>query len=118
TGTIAAVDTGGVTIHTPLGPLRASGTQHVPAGGTAVAAVRPEHVRLSRDRPDERNVLQGTVISALFEGTRVKYRLAVGDRTVLAYASEMFLIDERLYAAIDPAHLILLPHLPGTQPAI
>lgn len=113
TGSIAAAERSAVTIQTQVGPLRAAGSEHVPAGATMVAAVRPEHVRLSRDRPDGRNVLEGTVVSALFEGTRVKYRLAVGDLTVLAYASELFPIDERLYAAIDPAHLILLPHLPG-----
>lgn len=113
-GTVGRAGGDGVTIATRWGPLRALMAERVPASSSVVAAVRPEHVSLSRRPPiDGQNVLEGTVVSALFEGTRVKYRLAVGDLTVLAYDTEVFPIDERLYATIDPGHLILLPHLPG-----
>lgn len=112
TGTAGAADGGLVKILASSGPLWGMWSEHATAGRTVVAGVRPEHVRLSRDRPaDGANVLEGTVTSALFEGTRVKYRVAVGEFTLLAYGDEFFPLDERLYAAIEPKHLILLPHL-------
>lgn len=111
-GTVAAGDGAFTRILTPHGALHCLRSEHVPAGKTVVAGVRPEHVALARDRStDQVNVLQGTVVSALYEGTRVKYRIAIGDTNVLAYAAETFAVDERLYAAIEPKHLILLPEL-------
>jgi ABC-type Fe3+/spermidine/putrescine transport system ATPase subunit len=112
-GTVRDAADGAVTIETPLGPLRAAAPERPAPGAAVVAGVRPEHVRLSRVPPADGNVLAGTVVSALFEGTRVKYRVAVGDSQLLAYGSEHLGLDERVYAGIDPAHLILLPRLPG-----
>ena len=111
-GTAASADGEVVKILTAHGPLYALRSDRAGAGKPVVAGVRPEHVRLSRDRPrDQMNVLEGTVVSSLFEGTRVKCRVAVGDVTLLAYGDEVFTLDERLYAAIEPKHLILLPEL-------
>ena len=111
-GTTGQADGETVTVLTSCGPLRAPRSDRAVAGTPVVAGVRPEHVRLSRDRPrDQQNVLEGTVVSSLFEGTRVKCRMAVGEVTLLAYGDESFAPDERLYAAIEPKHLILLPEL-------
>jgi iron(III) transport system ATP-binding protein len=111
-GTVVAKNGRLVKILTSNGPLHSVQSEHASIGKQVVAGVRPEHVALSRDRPlDQTNILEGTVISALYEGTRVKYRLAVGEFTVLAYAAELFSPDERLHAAIEPEHLIVLPHL-------
>src|SRR5205809_289079 len=111
-GTAASADGEVVKILTAHGPLYALRSDRAGAGKPVVAGVRPEHVRLSRDRPrDQMNVLEGTVVSSLFEGTRVKCRVAVGDVTLLAYGDEVFALDERLYAAIESKHLILLPDL-------
>ncbi len=113
TGTIASADGAGpVTIDSSVGVLRARRSETVGAASAVVAGVRPEHVQLSRDHPGTaENVLRGIVTSALYEGTRVKYRVSVGEFSLLAFSPEVFPIDERLYVAIEPRHLILLPHL-------
>ncbi|HEU5299049.1 MAG TPA: ABC transporter ATP-binding protein [bacterium] len=113
TGTVASVNGGAVMIETAFGPLSATSADHATPGASVVAAVRPEHVRLSRQRPPDGNVLAGKVLTALFEGTRVKYRVALGDTHLLAYGTEFLSVDEGIYAGIDPRNLILLPHLPA-----
>jgi len=114
TGKVGAPDgtDGPVRIESPVGSLRALRSEDGGVGATVVAGVRPEHVQLSRDHPGSAvNVLRGTVTSALYEGTRVKYRLSVGEFNLLAFSPETFSLDEHLFVAIEPRHLILLPHL-------
>jgi iron(III) transport system ATP-binding protein len=117
-GTVAGNDdgegNGSVTILTRFGPLRCFNAHPVTEGTAMVAGVRPEHITLSKHRPGaESNTFEGTVVSALFEGTRVKYRIAMDDLTVLAYGPPLFSAGERLYAIVDPAQIILLPDLPA-----
>ena len=113
-GTAASADGDMVEVLTSCGLLHSIRSERALAGKPVVAGVRPEHVRLSRDRPrDQTNVLEGTVVSSLFEGTRVKCRVAVGEVTLLAYGDELFTLNERLYVSIEPKHLMLLPHLAG-----
>jgi len=60
TGTATATDGGLVKILTSSGSLHGQWSEHATAGTTVVAGVRPEHVRLSRDRPaDQGNILDG-----------------------------------------------------------
>jgi iron(III) transport system ATP-binding protein len=119
-GRVAREDDGAPTILTRFGLLRSLDPQPAREGNVMVAGVRPEHVTLSRQRPGtESNVFEGTVVSALFEGTRVKYRIAVGDLNLLAYGPPSFSPGERLYASIDPGQVILLPDLPaGISPPV
>ena len=102
-----------LTIDSSVGALRALRPEGGSlAGSRVVAGVRPEHVSLSKRHPgDAANILRGKVTSALYEGTRVKYRLAVGEFNLLAFSPETFAPDEQLYVAIEPRHLILLPQL-------
>jgi iron(III) transport system ATP-binding protein len=110
-GTVAGRDGGAVTIHTPIGPLRCLSAP-VSERAPVVAGVRPEHISLSERRPaGDVNVFEGTVVSALYEGGRVKYRIAIERLTVLAYGSRGFSPGERLHAAVDPAQVIVLPDL-------
>ncbi|HXF81642.1 MAG TPA: ABC transporter ATP-binding protein [bacterium] len=113
TGTVAAVHGETATIETAFGRLQATSADHAVPGASVVAAVRPEHVRLTRRRPPDANVLAGKVLTALFEGARVKYRVAIGETHLLAHGTEVFTVDETVFAGIDPQHLILLPHLPA-----
>lgn len=101
-----------MTIDSPVGALRALRPEDGVAGSRVVAGVRPEHVSLSKQHPgDAADILRGKVTSALYEGTRVEYRLAVGEVNLLAFSPEPFATDEQLYLAIEPRHLILLPQL-------
>jgi len=112
TGTVTAKDGGAVTIETPLGRLRCSGREPITEGTSVVAGVRPEHVILKRSPAQmQANVFPGTVVSALFEGTRVKYQIAIADLYLLAYGAEPLSVGDRIHAAIDPERVILLPHL-------
>ncbi len=114
TGTVANRDGGAVTVLTSFGRLRCDRIEPIAEGTAVVAGVRPEHVILRRNAPlTQVNVFPGTVVSALFEGTRVKYRIAIADLSVLAYGSELLSVGERIQATIDPDCVILLPHLAG-----
>jgi iron(III) transport system ATP-binding protein len=111
-GTVAADDGQALTLRTSFGELRCARTSGVAPGAKVVAGVRPEHVTLRREGPvGDPNVFEADVISALYEGTRVKYRVAIGDLNVLAYGTELFPDGSRIHAAIDPARLILLSEL-------
>lgn len=111
-GTVAASDGSTTTVRTAAGLLQCARVTPIPAGTGVVAGVRPEHVSLGRDRPPpQANAFEVTVMSALYEGTRIKHRIAIGDQTLLAYGPETFAAGERLYASIDPARIILLTDL-------
>ncbi len=117
-GAVASNDAGNddrtVTILTRYGPLRCLNAPPVAHGTAMVAGVRPEHITLSKHRPGaEPNAFEGTVVSTLFEGTRVKYRIAIEDLTLLAYGPPLFSQGDRLHAIIDPTQVILLPDLPA-----
>ncbi len=105
---------GTVTILTRFGPLHCLNAHPVAKGTAMVAGIRPEHITLSKHRPRaEPNTYEGTIVSTLFEGTRVKYRIAIEDLTLLAYGPPLFSQGDRLHAIIDPAQVILLPDLPA-----
>jgi iron(III) transport system ATP-binding protein len=115
-GTVAADDGERLTLRTSFGLVRCARTSQVPADTRVVAGVRPEHITLWANGPAmnpsaESNVFEAAVISALYEGTRVKYRIALGDLTVLAYGTDLFPDGSRVHAAIDPSRVILLPEL-------
>lgn len=111
-GTVAVSDGSTTTVRTAAGLLQCARIAPIAAGIGVVAGVRPEHVSLGRDRPlPQANAFECTVMSALYEGTRIKHRIAIGDQTLLAYGPESFAAGERLYASIDPARVILLPDL-------
>ncbi|MGH2349742.1 MAG: ABC transporter ATP-binding protein, partial [bacterium] len=113
-GTVAADDGELLTLRTSFGPVRCARATQVAPDTPVVAGVRPEHITLWADGPAlnrEPNVFEAAVISALYEGTRVKYRIALGDLTVLAYGTELFPDGSRVRAAIDPSRVILLPEL-------
>jgi ABC-type Fe3+/spermidine/putrescine transport system ATPase subunit len=90
----------------------------VSAGAAVVAGARPEHISLSANRPPGGvSVFDGVVVSALFEGGRVKYRVAMDELTVLAYGAPQFSAGDRVHVTVDPDQVILLPDLaaPATR---
>jgi ABC-type Fe3+/spermidine/putrescine transport system ATPase subunit len=119
TGSVSAVDADTVTVRTPLGPLRchraaAAYAGSLATGAAVVAGVRPEHVILTTQRPQAwPNTFDAAVMSAQYEGGRVKYRVALGEMNLLAYGPPAFSQGDRLHAVIDPAQVILLPDLPA-----
>jgi iron(III) transport system ATP-binding protein len=114
TGTAEADGESTVTVRTPWGPVRGGLAATVSSGAPVVAGIRPEHVTLSSQRPPGApNVLAGTVMTTSYEGTRVKYRVAVGDLTILAYGAPHFSAGEQIHVAIDPTQVIVLPDLPA-----
>lgn len=112
-GTVVARDGTSVTIETPRGPVRCLTSQDVAKSEAVLAGIRPEHITLHKHRPpDSINVFEGTVTSALFEGTHTKYRVAVGDLGFLVYGRSAFTVGEHLHAVVDPDRIVLLRELP------
>ncbi|MDR7521903.1 MAG: ABC transporter ATP-binding protein [Armatimonadota bacterium] len=113
-GAVSQEDDGTVTVLTPVGPLRCLNPHPMSRRTALVAGVRPEHVSVRTHHPaGEPNAFHGTILSALFEGGRAKYRIALDGLTVLAYGPPGFAPGERVCAVIDPARVILLPDLPA-----
>ncbi|MDR7481127.1 MAG: ABC transporter ATP-binding protein [Armatimonadota bacterium] len=114
-GRVVGAGADDVAVLTAAGPLRCAAPGRVAPGIPVVVGVRPEHVHLARQRPPDGlpNAVEGEVVSALFEGTRVKYRLAAGTLSLLAYGPVGFAPGDRVWGLIDPARLIVLPALPS-----
>ncbi len=112
-GRVVARDATSVVIETSHGPVRCLTSQEVRKGEAVLAGIRPEHILLSRHRPPAAtNAFDGTVISALFEGTHTKYRVAVGDAAFLVHGRSVFSVGDRLHAVVDPDRIVLLRDLP------
>ncbi|MDP1587042.1 MAG: TOBE domain-containing protein, partial [Prosthecobacter sp.] len=64
-------------------------------GITSLACIRPESVVFGDAmRPDEGNILEGTVKTLLFLGDRYECLLSIGGENVLAYAPRGITLDE------------------------
>jgi iron(III) transport system ATP-binding protein len=108
-GKVVARDATSVVIETSHGPVRCLTSQEVRKGEAVLAGIRPEHITLHKHRPPAAtNAFDGTVISALFEGTHTKYRVAVGDAAFLVHGRSVFSVGDRLHAVVDPDRIVLL----------
>jgi ABC-type Fe3+/spermidine/putrescine transport system ATPase subunit len=106
---------GTVTIETTQGPVHGRTAQEVRAGDAVLAGIRPEHIALHAHRPpDAVNAFEGTVTSAVFEGTHIKYRVTVGSAVFLVYDRSVHSVGARVFAAVDTDRVILLPSLQPT----
>ena len=78
-------ETGGaVLVDTPLGEVRAAGG-HPGTQKNVVVAVRPEHVRLSRERPPGgSNVFQAKVLNALYLGESIDTEITINGAVLRA----------------------------------
>jgi len=106
-GRLAAREGPHAWVETPYGRLRAraDGVELEPGEGV-LASVRPEHVALgSSEQPD---AWQGTVVSALFEGSATKYRVDVGGFQLLAYGEAGYGLGDRVAVRFDPQKVVLL----------
>ena len=109
-GTVASTDGEIVTVSTPSGLLQGRTTDALAPGAPVLVGIRPEHVTLQKAPPPQpANVFEGRTLTLLFEGTRVKHRIAVGEATLLAYGAAPFPVGERVHAVIDGEQVILLP---------
>ncbi len=114
-GRVAARDGASVTIDTSQGPVQGRTAQDIRQGEAVLAGIRPEHISLHPRRPpDAVNAFEGTVASAVFEGTHIKYRVTVGDATFLVYDRSVHGVGDHVWAVVDPDRVILLPSLQPT----
>lgn len=117
-GRVAARDGASLTIDTSQGPVQGRTAQDIRQGEAVLAGIRPEHISLHPRRPpDAVNAFEGTVASAVFEGTHIKYRVTVGDATFLVYDRSVHVVGDRVCAVVDPDRVILLPSLQPTGQA-
>ncbi|MCS7172307.1 MAG: ABC transporter ATP-binding protein [Armatimonadetes bacterium] len=82
----------------------------VPRGERVWVGIRPEHVVVESQPTGEANVVTGRVQSALFEGTVMRYRIAVGEgkATLMAYGRPGWRPEETVYLQLDPRRILLL----------
>ncbi|WP_191058167.1 ABC transporter ATP-binding protein [Geminicoccus harenae] len=91
--------------------LRAAGS---PDGRTSVeAALRPESIRLSTERPDQANALRMRIARRVFKGSRIDLDLEAQDGDVRLKASAdpaaiEALTGDTVWASWDPARLAIL----------
>jgi ABC-type Fe3+/spermidine/putrescine transport system ATPase subunit len=108
-GRLAHVEGTTAVVETPRGVLhaRADGVELRP-GESVLASVRPEHVTVGPAAQAEPGTWLGTVRSALFEGSATKYRIDLGDFTLLAYGEAGWNPGDRVALHFDAQKVILL----------
>ncbi len=70
-----------------LGPVRCLNDKELPLGRRACLSVRPEKIRVSRERPDPalwHNAFPGRVRDVIYLGFQTRYHVVVGDRLLSA----------------------------------
>jgi iron(III) transport system ATP-binding protein len=119
-----AEDGGLVALRTGLGTLRCPAWPEAAADTRLLAAVRPETIRISADRPDlaaRVNVVEGTIRALSFFGDYVDCQVEVGGETLSVKADPYaeLRVGTRAYLAIPPERIMLLPTEVATdgQPA-
>ncbi|MDR7417061.1 MAG: ABC transporter ATP-binding protein [Armatimonadota bacterium] len=87
----------------------------VPRGERVWVGIRPEHVVMEPEPTGDVNVVGGRVLSALFEGTVMRYRIALaeGRGTLMAYGPPVWRIGEAVYLRLDPRRILLLRQSPS-----
>jgi iron(III) transport system ATP-binding protein len=108
-GRLAHVEGTTAVVETPRGVLhaRADGVELRP-GESVLASVRPEHVTVGPASHANPGTWMGTVRSALFEGSATKYRIDLGDLTLLAYGEAGWNPGDRVALRFDAQKVILL----------
>jgi iron(III) transport system ATP-binding protein len=77
-----------------------------------VLFIRPENVRVSKDKPESKdNAFAGKIQSLIFLGEMVDGRVLVGEEILRArlHPSDPFTENERVYLSIEPESLIVIP---------
>ncbi|MGO2133561.1 MAG: ABC transporter ATP-binding protein [Halomonas sp.] len=75
-------------VETPLGRLTLEPSEQRDAQDGWLL-IRPETLELGQNLPESYNRLQGVVKERLYRGSRIEYRLTVGDITLMAVASNL-----------------------------
>lgn len=89
----------------------------VPAGALqrnekAVISIRPEHIQVHKERPDrQENVVEGTVVDAVFMGDAYHCQIAVGGETLRVHTHPFLSMSpgEKVYLHLDPRSCNGLP---------
>jgi iron(III) transport system ATP-binding protein len=84
-------------------------------GGRGGVGSRPEHVGVESEPTGDVNMVEGRVLSALFEGTVMRYRIALagGRGTLMAYGPPVWRPGEAVYLRLDPRRILLLRQSPS-----
>jgi len=87
-GSVVSVSDGFATVQVPgVGQLCVERDKPVEAGNTVTITVRPEKIRIGRERPasldPNSNILQGTVDEVIYTGFQSKYFVATAEGTIL-----------------------------------
>jgi putative spermidine/putrescine transport system ATP-binding protein len=78
--------------------------------GRSMYAIRPEHIRLQKEKKG--NSLAGEVISCLYRGESLEYKLRIGSVTTharLPMPAPMFAHGEQVYVSLPAEHLFEVP---------
>src|SRR5690606_9002517 len=72
-------------------------------GENVLISVRPEDVRLSENKPDGENVIQGRIHLKVFLGECIDYQVEIGGQLVLARVHPSFnvVVGTPVYMQID-----------------
>jgi putrescine transport system ATP-binding protein len=103
-----ALDAGGTLIETALGTLRARGAAGVKAADTVCIALRPEKVRIARERPAGENCLAGEVSDIAYLGDTSVYKVRL-DNGFIMQAAVANLTRERAIGWQDRVWLSFAP---------
>jgi iron(III) transport system ATP-binding protein len=97
-------------VSSEVGDLSVHAVEGLEAGAKVVVSIRPEDIRLSESRPQQGNVLYGTVDTKVFLGESMDFQVKVGERPLLsrAHPSLRTQVGNPIYLSMDPEKCIAL----------
>jgi iron(III) transport system ATP-binding protein len=104
---------GRLRVRTPLGELKAQGSDSLGQGTPVSISVRPEDVHLSEEQPPDTgdNLLRGIVDQKVFLGEYLDFKVKLGSHELLArvHSSLRTPVGDPIHLRLDPEKCIAIP---------
>ncbi|SHJ38894.1 iron(III) transport system ATP-binding protein [Malonomonas rubra DSM 5091] len=109
-GTVEELDGDHAVFASEIGPVRALNSQQIPLGQEAFLCVRPEFIRLAKERKEEQNSYSGKVETLIFIGEAFEGEIRIGETllTTTVEPTADFREGDSIAVSFDPDHCFLL----------
>jgi hypothetical protein len=97
-------------VHTPHGPFLCPAGDWLDGLDSVWIACRPEGVVLTATAPPGENVLTGRILTAIFAGDQIAYRLAIGEQLLQAKSTPFssFHEGDQVFVQLPPERCLLM----------
>ncbi|RLB42597.1 MAG: hypothetical protein DRH12_05365, partial [Deltaproteobacteria bacterium] len=96
--------------------LRATYAGDKEISGTVIIGIRPEHIKIHKQKPvTTNNLLEGKIVDITFLGATQRFHIEYGnsvlavDRVGMGHVEERHKQSETIFLEIDPKNCLILP---------